>query len=881
MNQSPAASMPKGRSPAMVVAALALALLAAFAAWQGWLVRADRLLLDAANRQASRPAPDDIVIVAIDAESLQRLGRWPWSRALHAALVQRLTEAGARAVVFDVIFAEPDRYDPATDMLLENAIRANGRVLLPVLLEQTRDGGQLIETLPLPRLAEVAAALGHIHVELDADGIARSLYLHEGLGSPHWPWVGLALLDWLEPQRWDDPPGERRQLPVSNDFAVWERDLRVLIPFAGPPGHFQRHSYAAVLDGLVPDSALRDRIVLVGATATGLADALPTPLSGEGQPMPGVEIIANALDAVRSGVTITELSPAARAGLAALVVLVAFALYVWIPPRWGLAAALLVAGGIAVAATLTLAWSRVWIAPGAGLAGVLLSFPLWSGLRLSQAVEFLDEELQRLRDERATLPFAGLPEPAAAMQFALRAAGAPNWALHDAKGRPLAGSTGLTAAILPPRMSGVWLREGATLTVRVPESSGLLLTLERDDDEAVPAPVERLLFTAARLYDDAPGERRRTRIERMQARIDQIRTVAAAARELRAWVEDSIDQMPDGLIMTGAFGQVALMNRRARQVLGLDSDEAPGAALADLLVAAFPQSPEADWREAVDAALIEGRTSRLTTAAADASDLIVSIAPLQGAASDPNGQTGVLVNLADISALRAAERQRGEMLGFISHDMRSPLVSMLALVELARDPAEQKDVAQLLDRLEAQATRTLRLADQIVELRRAERLDDQALGVIDLAEVVNNALEQVWPQAEAREIRLRRELPDDPVWVRGDGALLERAFVNLLDNAVNYSPSGTEVVVRAGARDGRGFGSVADQGPGMDDETRARLFQRFARGAAAPARKHGGSGLGLAFVKTVADGHGGAVEVQTEPGAGTTFVLWLKLAKPD
>ena len=93
------------------------------------------------------------------------LGRWPWSRRMHARLVERLSLAGAKVIALDIAFAEPDAADPDADLELAAAIKASGRVILPVLPEQTRLGGQLVETLPIPALTQAAAGLGHVDVE--------------------------------------------------------------------------------------------------------------------------------------------------------------------------------------------------------------------------------------------------------------------------------------------------------------------------------------------------------------------------------------------------------------------------------------------------------------------------------------------------------------------------------------------------------------------------------------------------------------------------------------------------------------------------------------------------------------------------------------------
>ncbi|MBS1222547.1 MAG: hypothetical protein H6R23_2167, partial [Proteobacteria bacterium] len=316
--------------------ALALAMLALVLSHAGGLSRWDLLFYDWSLAHQSRPPAQDIVIVAIDEQSLRELGRWPWSRHVHADLVRKLTAAGTKAVALDIVFAEPDAADPGADGDLAAALAANGRVALPLLNEQVRLNGQLIETLPVPALAETAAGLGHVDVELDPDGIARGVYLKAGLGAPRWSTLALALLEVADPNGWEAPPGQRTPIVDPPSPNAWRRDYHVLIPFAGPPGHFRRVSYRDALSGDFPLAAFRDQFVLVGVTATGIGDLLPTPVSGQAQPMPGVEFNANVLDALRQGLTIQPLPQRWSLGLTGLLVLLPLLLYAGCSPRWTL-----------------------------------------------------------------------------------------------------------------------------------------------------------------------------------------------------------------------------------------------------------------------------------------------------------------------------------------------------------------------------------------------------------------------------------------------------------------------------------------------------------------------------------------------------------------
>ena len=358
------------------------------------LDRWDWLIYDWNLQAWSREPPDDIVIVAIDEQSLRELGRWPWSRRIHARLIRKLGAAGPKGIALNIVFGEPDASDSGADAELATALAESGRVVLPALAEQDRVGGQLVETLPMPALAEAAAGIGHVDVELDADGIARSVFLRAGLGSPYWPTLALALLEVVDPGRRQILPGQRpAELRAVSPY-LWRRDYRVLVPFAGPPGHFRHFSYVAVLRDAVDAAAFRDKFVLVGATASGMGDAFPTPVSGMARLMPGVEFNANVIDALRRGLTIQPLHPLWSLALTGMLALIPLALYAVCPPRWTLPLA-----GLALLLALAISFgllrgAHLWFPPATALLVQMLSYPLWSWERLLQLVRSLFEKEQ-------------------------------------------------------------------------------------------------------------------------------------------------------------------------------------------------------------------------------------------------------------------------------------------------------------------------------------------------------------------------------------------------------------------------------------------------------------------------------------------------------
>jgi CHASE2 domain-containing sensor protein len=221
------------RSPINTALLLLLIPATLYIVYADWLWRWDKLFYDLNINFWSRSPPNDIVLVTIDEESLTALGPWPWPRRLHAALIKELMRAGAKAMAFAISFAEPDTRDPGGDELFAKALRDSGRVVLPVL--PARLGGQIVEILPMPALAAATASLGHVDIELDQDGIARSVYLKAGTGNLHWPSLALAMLRLVDPQAWQTLPGERSPLRTQSSPYAWIRDYRIGISFAGPP----------------------------------------------------------------------------------------------------------------------------------------------------------------------------------------------------------------------------------------------------------------------------------------------------------------------------------------------------------------------------------------------------------------------------------------------------------------------------------------------------------------------------------------------------------------------------------------------------------------------------------------------------------------------
>ncbi|MGB6242353.1 MAG: CHASE2 domain-containing protein [Castellaniella sp.] len=364
---------------------------------------------DLSMQLTPRPIADrDIVLITIDDASIEALGHWPWRRSIHAALLPRLNQA--RAVVMDLILADPRPDYPQDDPLLARAMAAHGRVVLPEVLDP--EGRHLIR--PLPVLAQAAAATGRIDTQAAPDGRVRAVTLwrtnHQGERLPHLS-VALAQAAGLQ--------------TAAEQAARLQADTPSYLQFTDPAHSFVRYPYAAVLNGDIPAAEFQNRIVLIGAWASGLGDQLPTAM-GSGLTA-GVEILADSIQNLKHSQWI-RITPAWITILISLCVLWLACLGLRrLSPRWGLAGTLAALLGFLFADAWLMYQAGLWIPPAGLLAGVLLAYPLWSWRIQEASLQQIDRELERLQIQprpglAPTTQWVGpntLPARAARLQLAV------------------------------------------------------------------------------------------------------------------------------------------------------------------------------------------------------------------------------------------------------------------------------------------------------------------------------------------------------------------------------------------------------------------------------------------------------------------------------
>ena len=348
--------------------------------------------------------------------------------------------------------------------------------------------------------------------------------------------------------------------------------------------------------------------------------------------------------------------------------------------------------------------------------------------------------------------------------------------------------------------------------------------------------------------------------------------------DLRRFVADILADFPDPVLVVDRRGRILTVNQAASDFAdALGVSTAPGATVEPVLskIAASDGDTRPLWPppEEVDIFGSSASARPLTGQGPSGRSYELRFTPTRSAEDEP---TGWIVHMADITPLVSAMRQREEALQLLSHDMRSPLSAILASLD---HPYFRGAPATLRRRIEGQAGRTLELADAFVRLAKAESADYE-FEPIDLAHVLSDAADSVWSLAQAGDVTVELELDELEYVVLADRGLVTRALVNLLDNAVKYSPAGKAVVCRLApaALNGRPAVAceIADSAGGMAQSQLDRLFRRFATSRDA-LNGTAGVGLGLALVHTVVTRHNGIITCESADGEGTVFTITLPL----
>ena len=426
---------------------------------------------------------------------------------------------------------------------------------------------------------------------------------------------------------------------------------------------------------------------------------------------------------------------------------------------------------------------------------------------------------------------------------------------------------GMTSAVVAPMFDGP-LPLGTLALV----STGGARRYTESDLDFVEALAGRaaLAVRNARLVRELGEERDRQKLAR------------AALEQRAAELSAVFNADPNGIALFDAGGILQLASPRLEEIFGLELGGMVGQPWQEIYRRKLEQAVSSNGEQlfARVAQLFGDREAR----GVDELELerprhrwvIRTTVPVRG----PDGAyLGRLVVYADVSEQRELDRQRSDFLTVAAHELRTPLTPLSILLEAIERRLQRQQPVEL--EMVAKARRQVgRLSKLVEDLLDVSRLDSRQMQIahdrLDLNDLAADVVGEFRAESRNHEIVFQR--PREPVLIDGDRPRLEQVLVNLLQNALKYSPLGGQVVVRVTRSSGEGFLSVTDPGIGIPLEEQPRLFERFFRAANATTRNYSGLGIGLFVSAEIVRRHGGRFEVKSEVGIGSTFTILLPLS---
>ena len=334
-------------------------------------------------------------------------------------------------------------------------------------------------------------------------------------------------------------------------------------------------------------------------------------------------------------------------------------------------------------------------------------------------------------------------------------------------------------------------------------------------------------------------------------------------------LEVTLSGMADGILAIDRDGRLVNLNPAAAAIFDLDMKRARGKTLIEIIR---------------NTALHEFAASTLAATQAIDTEIVIDrdgdryFHLLGSPIRDSQGEIAAAVLVIhDITTLRRLETMRRDFVANVSHELKTPITSIKGYIEtiLGTPDISPEDANRFLETVRKQSDRLNAIIDDLLSLSRIEQGVERAeiaFADTSMSALLSSAMHSCEPAAKAKQVELHFDNHVD-ISVRANGPLLEQAVVNLVDNAIKYSPSGSRVEVSATADLSDTIIQVKDNGPGIPKEHIPRIFERFYRVDKSRSREAGGTGLGLAIVKHIVVAHHGAVTVDSELGRGTVFSI--------
>jgi PAS domain S-box-containing protein len=826
----------------------------------GWLDFIDNKLNDVRYRLATRDASGEIVVVKIDPASLGEIGVWPWPRSVYGDVLDNLIAAGASAVALDIDFSSESQ--PAEDANLAAALRQHGsKIILPVFKQRDRQSGDLSfkYTEPLPRFRE-HVRLASLNITPDPDGIVRQMAIADLWPDSYVPRLP-AMLAGAERERSDS---------FHIDYGIRIRSIPQL-------------SFVDVLRNSFDPAVVRGNQVIVGAHAAELGDNKSVPIAGT---LPGIFIEALATESLLQGRDLHRTPRQVIVVVTFLLVLAAadrFRIWSW---RMGLAAAAAVIVGAEIIAVLVQMQLPVLVdtaplilatlaAYGVGLTGRIEDQSvrlLAQGLALRHQDAFMRRVVNNTFDGLLTIDGMGTIRsfnPAAQRIFGH----APEEIIGQSFSALLTGTAGFgDGASAATSLLTAVARSGSSRGIMGRRRDGTAFPMDLAVTEMQEGGAAVYIALARDISARAAAE-----------------SMAAQAQQR---LVDALESISEAFVLYDSQDRIVLFNQKFRELHGPCADLiVVGARFEDIARAVAAQGlvPEAggriqEWvRERVlqhinpsgsfQMELADGRWLRISERRTRDGGIVGTMAEI----TDEKRREQELRRARDGAEL--ANRSKSEFLANMSHELRTPLNAIIGFSELMKNevlgpigiPAYTGYVRDIYD----SANHLLNIINDILDLSRIEAGKLKLFETpVDLGVAAQATARLVADRAADSGVRVTAEIESNLPPLLGDERLVKQILINLLANAVKFTPRGGSVVVRAfkDAESRLGM-SVADTGIGIAEADLIRVMEPFGQADGSLRRRYEGTGLGLPLVRSFVELHGAKFDLKSQVGAGTTATI--------
>lgn len=783
----------------------------------------DTILLSQ-KQEASR----DVVIIAIDDTSLEKIGLWPWPRSVHAELLKKLSTTRANNIALNILFSEPSQ-DPAQDQALENALLQLRSLNIPVYLPISSNGlpaaeewgGGLQLNQPIPAFKASVQGLGHTLIHLELDGKVRKSYLWEGnTNTALFPSLALKMSQVSKKQHFISQTQLRNRIHLIQnenqpqplaDYPQWSVQAPFFLPFSNNPSHITKISYEKILNNEVPLEFFDGKHILIGATAAGIGDQYPTPLDSNYSLMPGIELHATALDAILKNKLIKEINASIALGFAFLL-LVFWSICLWYLNPVKSIFYLVACFTLLTATSYFLQTKFLWywsITPY--FIALIVPYILWNWRRFSFFVFQLNKRAQFLFLNKYKNEDKVLHQDDATQD---------GW-----------------QSILKSLDSGL----------KAEQNRKMLLT------KTIQAMPEAVFLTDTKGSLLLVNERAKILFNQN----DILGGVVYHSLDLY-FEKNKVNDWPS-LMLTAIENNGIEVNLNTHNLKD-DKTILLRAQSAQFLSTAFDVSFQ-----------------NFDTKQKNLVGWIVTMVDISWQKKLQQQRDHALQLLShDFRAPQSA------LLHLVNKHEKQLNDSF---ADARKNEEISKHGLETIDQMRVQISATLKLADDFVWLLRAQS-DTYEQREISLDTLLQQVSDRAWPLAQIKNIQIKINLDalrEHTCYLVAEPSLLERALFNLIENSIKYSLSNTMIVIQVNI-DSNLLNvyqkiqiSICDQGKGIPASDIPYLFQKYTRFHTHDSSNEG-HGLGLAFVYNVIQQHDGLIECTSEIEKGTEFKITLNNA---